>query len=153
MALDSIGKMRDNVLKYAPNIRREICMALDEIEAEVVDTHIELPKLDDGPIKVGDLIKTDYDDIKCVREVEALIWDGYRWDFQLSDEEGDTRDCASLHDFYECSRHIAKADCLKDLLEEFGNRVANSGHQWGLDAAGLIDEFDGRIRELMEVVK
>ena len=148
--IEAVDNLRSESLKFAPNIRRKVNMALNEIEQEIAERYMELPRLDDGVINAGDWIESDYGEFKCVREVEALIWDGERWDFQLSDEDGDTRNCASIDDFYECSRHIAKHDKLRELLEEFGERVARSGHQYGLDAPGIIGEFEPMFRELME---
>ena len=38
---------------------------------------------------------------------------------------------------------------LEDLLMEFGDKVCNSGHQWGLDAEDTVGEFAARIRQMM----
>lgn len=35
---------------------------------------------------------------------------------------------------------------VEDVLEEFADRVCNSGHQWGLDAADTIAEFAAKLR-------
>ena len=41
--LASAEKLREGVLEFAPNIRRKVCMALDEIEREVSERFMELP--------------------------------------------------------------------------------------------------------------
>lgn len=157
--MDSIDKLRTaarNMAKGRNLENHEECNLLlviaDEIETEMERDYMRLPELDDGVIKVGDWIESDYDEFKCVRKVEALIWDGFRWDFQLSDEDGDTRDCASLGDFYECSKHVAKPDPLSELLLEMLDR-----HTDGIglrEHGGDINSFAGKyaelIRELME---
>ena len=135
--------------------KQEINEIADEIEAEADRDYMKLPRLDDGVINVGDWIESDYEEIKCVREVEALIWDGERWDFQLSDEDGDTRDCASIYEFYEKSKHVAKPDPLKELLAEMAGEVWEASctcqTTWsdsGLD--GIEEHYAKRVRELME---
>lgn len=35
---------------------------------------------------------------------------------------------------------------VEDVLKEFADRVCNSGHQWGLDAADTIAEYAKRLR-------
>jgi hypothetical protein len=35
---------------------------------------------------------------------------------------------------------------VEDVLREFANRVCNSGHQWGLDAADTIAEYAAKLR-------
>ena len=35
---------------------------------------------------------------------------------------------------------------VEDVLREFGDKVCNSGHQWGLDAAGTIAEYAAKLR-------
>ena len=35
---------------------------------------------------------------------------------------------------------------VEDVLREFADRVCNSGHQWGLDAAGTIAEYAAKLR-------
>lgn len=128
--MKSIEKLRTtarNMAKGRNLENHEECNLLliiaDEIEAEADSDYMKLPRLDDGVINVGDWIESDYEEIKCVREVEALIWDGERWDFQFSDEDGDTRDCASIYDFYEKSKHVAKPNPLNDLLHDVSGGV------------------------------
>ena len=38
------------------------------------------------------------------------------------------------------------APTVEDVLREFADRVCNSGHQWGLDAADTIAEYAKRLR-------
>lgn len=53
--LESIGNLRNIAYGYAPNIRRQVNMACDEIEQEIAERYIELPVDADGvPIHVGD---------------------------------------------------------------------------------------------------
>lgn len=38
------------------------------------------------------------------------------------------------------------APTVEDVLAEFANRVCNSGHQWGLDAADTIAEYAAKLQ-------
>lgn len=54
--LTSVEKLREGVLEFAPNIRRKVCMALDEIEREVAYRYMLLPVDADGvPWHIGDV--------------------------------------------------------------------------------------------------
>lgn len=39
---------------------------------------------------------------------------------------------------------------VEDVLREFSDKVCDSGHQWGLDAADTIADYADRIREAIE---
>ena len=56
--LKSIDKLRDTAFSYAPNIRRQVNMACDEIEDEIAERYIELPVDADGvPWHIGDEVR------------------------------------------------------------------------------------------------
>lgn len=118
--IESIEKLRARIYDstLSNQTREELDRIADEIEREIVERYMELPRLCDGIIKPGDAIESVYDGESFIRDVDALIWDGDRWDFDLSGEDGDTRDCASLNDFYECSHHV-KPRTVEDVLESF----------------------------------
>lgn len=103
---------------------------------------VELPKDADGEvIHVGDTLVSHYDGRDYVCEVEALIFTD-RWDFQLSDEDGDTRDTASLRDFYLNTRHY-QAPTVEDVLDEFVERWHDTHHD---DIPALLAEYAGKLR-------
>ena len=53
--LKSIDKLRNIAYGYAPNIRRQVNMACDEINSEIAERFMELPLDADGvPIHIGD---------------------------------------------------------------------------------------------------
>lgn len=100
------------------------------IEASMIQEHgfIELPKDADGvPIRVGDV--TDKGDVTCIRDC------GKGWEVVLNNLS--TFDAPSLH------HH---KPTVEDVLREFGDKVCNSGHQWGLDAADTIAEYATKFR-------
>ena len=127
--IESIEKLRERVLKYAPNIRRVVCMALDEIEAEIESRYIELPADADGvPWHIGDAIK-GHGELRC------MSLDKYGWAFA-----GSTAIDPRLH----C--HVNQRtieDVLRDLVDGIGSVE--------FDALTAIGEAADEIRELMEV--
>ncbi len=60
-----------------------------------------------------------------------------------------SRDGNGYDDTFVFTHHHAPT--VEDVLREFANRVCNSGHQWGLDAADTIAEYAAKLR-LAEVV-
>lgn len=144
--LESIGNLRNIAYGYAPNIRRQVNMACDEIEQEIAEHYIELPVDADGvPIHVGDVI-------------------------QFVNEQGGTgakvEVCAiSKHyAYYGEGKHFYKASMcrhvnprtLEDVLKELANEVWEASctcqTTWsdsGLD--GIEERYAAEIRELMGV--
>lgn len=98
-----------------------------------IDSHYLLLPVDaDGvPIRVGD-------------KIEHRGHTGDVWLFGANEIMCTDRVCYPIG---EC--HIVKPRTLEDVLLEFGNRVCNSGHQWGLDAADVVPQFADEIRELI----
>lgn len=147
MTLKSVEELRRELLvcgcdpEACPTcaVPHKVCDGLFSVEREIERDYIRLPRLDDGVVNVGDWVESDYGEVRCVREIEAIVWSGDRWDFQFSDEPGDTRDCASIDDFYACSRHVVKPRKLYDVLAELENGELS------------IDDAESEIRELMEV--
>lgn len=155
--MESIEKLRTaarNMAKGRPLEEHEECNLLlviaNEIEREIAESYLKKPALEDGAINVDDWIESDYDEFKCVRQVEALIWDGDRWDYEFSDEDGDTRDCASLWDFYEYSKHVDKPDPIKELLEEFALDIRMERYEKVELTEQSINEYAARIREAVD---
>lgn len=108
---------------------------------------VRLPVDADGEvIHVGDTLVSRYEGRDYVREVEALIFTD-RWDFELSDEDGDTRDVASMEDFYSNTRHY-HAPTVEDVLREFGDWYAHV--KGGCDEDGIIAEYAAKVREVVD---
>ena len=133
----------------ADRIDREYRMALEKVAAEadalpMTDENmaehgwVRLPVDADGvPIHVGDRL-TDGEYTFTAYEL-AVYGDG---SWSIRNEDGiawaacDVTHCAST---------------VEGVLQEFAERVCNSGHKWGLDAAGTIAEFAARLRLAEEV--
>lgn len=95
---------------------------------------VRMPIDVDGiPIRVGDIL-TDGEYTFTVCEL-AAFGDG---SWSIRNEDGNAwAACDVIH------RH---ATTVEDVLREFADRVCNSGHQWGLDAADTIAEFAAKLR-------
>lgn len=113
---------------------------------------VRLPKDADGEyIHIGDVMEgvDKYDTLKKVKgkvitvsfesdgavDVAVQAWnsDGKSWHRAYLDPD------ASVY------RHH-HAPTVEDVLREFADRVCNSGHQWGLDAADTIAEYAAKLR-------
>ena len=68
---------------------------------------------------------------------------GYVWMVKLDDENRAFINPKLLRHHHEPT--------VEDVLREFTDRVCNSGHQWGLDAADTIAEFAAKLRLAEEV--
>lgn len=127
----------------------EVRSILMKIEKEISDNYMVLPRLDDGVINVGDFIESTYDGIKYVQEVEWLVWDGDRWDFKFVDEDEGTWTCASIDDFYACSKHVdnpnaAIEQVLREMLDECLFYGSDEQKKWA------AAEYAKKIREAFE---
>lgn len=92
---------------------------------------VKLPVDADGvPICVGDVV--EYVDGTLPKEVFALVPP----DIVMTDTG--PRFAASCRHHHEAT--------VEDVLAEFANRVCNSGHQWGLDAANTIAEYAKKLQ-------
>jgi hypothetical protein len=102
---------------------------------------VKLPVDADGvPIRVGDKmepISVKYDRFGVV--TLCLDTRDGRWSL-LTDLDGDWS-----HDELCQLRHYTPPT-VEDVLAEFADKVCNSGHQWGLDAADTIAEYAKRLR-------
>lgn len=153
----SIDNLRDYVLTapsicsttrailvgYIDNIDREVAEVRDrdyrngvedgEMAAER-DGWVRLPVDADGvPIHVGDVL----DGYSKTIEVVELRTGRSGW-VLISRDGNAYADCAAF------THHHAPT--VEDVLREFADRVCNSGHQWGLDAADTIAEYAARLR-------
>lgn len=116
----------------------------EDMEHKVVIPDEWLPKdADSVPIRVGDRLVTSYPFGEFERTVEALILTD-RWDFELSDEDGDTRDVADMSDFYENTHH-APEDTWERIIEDartctgsMGNHTAIPTMRWTNDMDVLV---------------
>lgn len=119
--------------------------AIARKELEVFGTaYMPLPLDAEGvPVRVGD--KLEY----C-----GLTFDAFSVAEDVVFRERDFKDGRYIVEAYDYSdvRHV-KSRTLEDVLLELGDRVCNSGHQWGLDAADVVPEYAAKIREFLEVGK
>lgn len=108
-------------------------IALDE------SAWVELPKDADGvPIHVGDVMEFSEFEIEhpVTRTVEGI---GQGTFFAWCGERG-----YQQHDAKRYRHHTPPT--VEDVLAEFADKVCNSGHQWGLDAADTIAEYAAKLR-------
>ena len=176
-SLESIERLRhEGVLDFAPNIRRKVCMALDEIEREVSERFMELPegwtteqagevldlwpRWDDGsPCMFGDEFtcypKYDMKEKYEVFDRLTIYWKNHVWN------RGEVTERPHDGGFYEWNymrpggagceeyRPTKRKRCtVEDVLNDFAKRVLNSGHQWGLDAEETTAEYADELREM-----
>lgn len=120
----------------------ELSARIERLEDELSHS-IELPKdANDVPIHVGDMMergKTRGHVIALMLSEYPKKWGGgLHWAVQLEGEQAPTAlDGLFLH------YHV---QTVEDVLREFADRVCNSGHQWGLDAADTIAEYAAKLR-------
>ena len=138
-------RMASEAMLFPDEVRR----ILMDIEDEISDNYMKLPSLADGVINVGDFIEQTYDDVKCVQEVEWLVWDGYRWDFKFVDDDEGTWTCASIDDFYACSKHVSNPNAnIEKVLCEMLDECPICGASEFKKATAA--EYAKKIREVLE---
>lgn len=104
-----------------------------ELIVERDERYIELPVDKDGvPWHVGDVTENG-------NTVNGMTIDRNGWFFTNTVNDIDP------------SIHCHRAQTVENVLREFAERVCNSGHQWGLDAADTIAEFASKLRMAEEV--
>lgn len=143
----ALAGWKDALLAIADHIDAAHRSALEKLAAQLdesKDGWVRLPEDADGvPIHLGDDVTSDYHESGTVVGVQLIVnanghvittiavrphgWDTPTW----YDPEG--------------YRHYL-APTVEDVLREFADRVCNSGHQWGLDAADTIAEFAAKLR-------
>ena len=113
----------------------------NRIDAELAERYVKLPvDADDVPIHIGDeMVFLDL----CGNKSEPFVVEGFEspdmW--LVHCDEGRVRYTANpMH-----TRHYYEST-VEDVLAEFANKVCNSGHQWGLDAADTIAEYAAKLR-------
>ena len=97
---------------------------------QVMEHHgwIRLPKDADGvPWRIGDRTESG-------QTIQAMGLNKHGWHFVGTVNDIDP----SIHRHYH-------APTVEDVLREFADKVCNSGHQWGLDAADTIAEYAKRL--------
>lgn len=123
---------------------REFCGRLEEAATNREDVtlwgidYIPLPVDADGvPIRVGDVMEFSAFDLEhpVTRTVDGLGQDIF---FAWCGERG--------YQQHDVKRYRHHPPTVEDVLREFADRVCNSGHQWGLDAADTIAEFAAKLR-------
>ena len=119
--------------------RSSIFVIADRIDA-AVEGMVELPKDADGEyIHIGDVMDSKVDHLFDGRpfEVRALVLCEDGWE-AADGRFGNRYEPNSLRHHY--------APTVEDVLREFADRVCNSGHQWGLDAADTIAEYAAKLQ-------
>lgn len=101
---------------------------------------VELPKDADGvPIHVGDeleYLEALHPDVPSRFKVQDMFYCGKgKWRLRAYPATYEPEKCRHYH-----------APTVEDVLREFADRVCNSGHQWGLDAADTIAEYAKRLK-------
>lgn len=142
--LESIGNLRNIAYGYAPNIRRQVNMACDEIEQEIAERYIELPVDADGvPIHVGDYLESEeYDGrlFPCRGLNVEVCKSGKRWTVCMSyDSYSGTSEYTPAN---RC-RHV-KPRTIEDVLREFADEV-----QRCCDTTDTITDYAEEIRGMM----
>ena len=106
---------------------------------------VRLPKDADGEaIHVGDVMdeQLPFGGYAAPAPVDTMELSrgagGYGWMVRLDSESGAFINPKLLRHHH--------APTVEDVLREFAERVCNSGHQWGLDAADTIAEYAARLR-------
>ena len=125
---DSIEReVEDKLTSSEYNMRREH----DEWVADRDANWVTLPLAADGEaIHIGDLMESD--DGETFKVCRLQLFDsGWAIDGGKF-TQGEIR------------HHHAPT--VEDVLREFADRVCNSGHQWGLDAAETIAEYAAKLR-------
>lgn len=137
MGWDTVSPSQD----YCGNFKSAL---IDLLERSDPDTHMELPVDVDGvPIHVGDEMERGSTHGRVVALMLSNYpkkWNGGRlhWGVQLEGEQAPTALDNRFHHYHKPT--------VEDVLTEFADRVCNSGHQWGLDAADTIAEYAKRLR-------
>lgn len=134
-------------LKGYSECRAEIAEGNDAIARDLeANGWTRLPLDADGvPIHIGDYLHCDETgrDFPCRGYCCSVGENGERrWTVECSyDAYSGTSEYVSAR---RCHHHHAPT--VEDVLREFADRVCNSGHQWGLDAADTIAEYAARLR-------
>lgn len=111
---------------------------VDDRDPETMAEHgwIKLPVDADGMlIRVGDVM--EWPTTGETFEVVGL-GDGVLFYVEDGEERADWTEAST-------KRHH-HPPTVEDVLAEFADRVCNSGHQWGLDAADTIAEYAAKLR-------
>ena len=169
MTLESLDRLRERVsyLRTSKLLVPSECKVLmryvDEAEAEIAEKYMELPVDADGvPIRPGDELEYCSKDITHVSGANLgnvsgrtrVAYIAFDCEGCIAIQDEDDEENGELPAFFRSHddmnyRHT-KPDKLKELLKEFGEKPVVQGHQYGLAAPGMIDEFCQRIREMAE---
>ena len=135
-----LEELREKSLKYAPNIRRSVNMALNEIEREIAERFMELPLDADGvPIKPGDIMQ--FRDDAPVRVDSIGNSKCYVGDFGWFGGNGGFYGKGTL----KCCRHV-KPRTVEDILALFLTAVGDDDPHYYDEQ---IAEYAVEIRELL----
>lgn len=131
--LDEASDMRDFIGRIEQAAADSECVTLWGVD------YTPLPVDADGvPIHVGERVQIFGNDQGTVSHM-SLADDGWRvyvkYDGGLGTGSGEPRRISHYH-----------TPTVEDVLREFADRVCNSGHQWGLDAADTIAEYAAKLR-------
>ena len=112
---------------------------LEQAMDELSDEWVKLPVDADGePIHIGDVVIYDHDGVRTGTP-ETVKW------IAMGETEVHISTDRTSYAKPSVLRHY-HAPTVEDVLREFADRVCNSGHQWGLDAADVIAEYAAKLR-------
>ena len=140
--IKTLDKLRESVLEFAPNIRRKVCVALDEIQAEVDSKYMLLPVDVNGePIRVGETVYDIRGQQTVVREI-GFIADSVDVYCQIVDGYG------SINVNPECLTHV-KPRTLEDIVTELLDAGAQLESMNEMVDHSFVERYAKEIRELL----
>lgn len=137
--MDSVDKLRDESLKFAPNIRRDLNMALNEIEAELAERYQLLPVDADGEvIHLGDRMENNE------RVVRIVLTDG-SWEPSVYVEKLPN----VLHEYFCNEISHYHEPTVEDVLTKMLEQAVGYSDAHTTVAANAIVEYAAKLREVM----
>ena len=142
----NVNRHAEHVKAENESMRAELASMVDggvpmTDENMAAEGWVRLPRDADGEyIHVDDRLLTKYEFGTCTSTVEALILTD-RWDFELSDEDGDTRDVVDMSDFYENTRH-AEPETWETIIKD---AIRGDGGSYGC----LEERFNATVPALV----
>lgn len=148
-SMESIGKLRelrDEAASKMVDNPRWVCARAeeiaDEIEREIAECYMELPKDADGvPIRVGDTLQLGDTRGKVVALTYCPDNGKLPWEWQC--DTGDWYNTAF-------ARHV-KPRTVEDVLEEFLHAAADACAETNRELEEQIAKYADELRDLMEV--
>ena len=136
-----IYRIASNSYTFAAERYEQLGAIIDEIETELAERYTPMPVDADGvPIRARDKmcqIRRDGTLADPFEVVDIELVAGELWPVEIRDRYRNSLNPRYLRHYHEPT--------VEDVLREFANKVCNSGHQWGLDAAETIAEYAAKL--------